>query len=261
MNSKLFRDRIIWISGASSGIGKALSLRLAREGARVAMTARRAEVLEEIRAGQPTEMAERLLPLPADVLDPDALEKAYRQLTDTWGLPDMVIANAGTHIHMEPKDINAADCRKIIDVNLEGAVNLLTLVVPDFMAREQGHLIGVASLSGYRGLPNAAAYGASKAGLINFLQGLRFDLQPHGIAVTVINPGFVKTPLTDRNPFPMPFLIEVDQAIDAILDGLQKEKKEIHFPWQVSWILKTLRVLPYPLYHRLVRRITQKDRQ
>ena len=258
MKTERLANQVIWISGASSGIGKALALRLAKEGARVALTARRSQVLDQIREEQPAQIRERLLSLPADVLEPKALESAYGKLKSEWGLPDVVIANAGTHVHMEAQDLDAEKCRQVVAVNLDGAINLLLLAAPDFIERRRGRLVGVASLAGYRGLPAAAAYGASKAGLINFLESLRFDLEPFDVGVTIVNPGFVKTPLTDKNPFEMPFLIEVEQAVDAIVDGLAEGKREIHFPWQFSWIMKTLRVLPFPLYHRLVGRLTKK---
>ena len=184
----------VWITGASSGIGAALARRLAAGGHRVAATARRGGVLEEIRNGLPPEARERFLPLPADVTDDASLAAAYGMLKAAWGVPDLVLANAGVHQGRREGHLEFANCRRVLDVNLLAAVRTLTLVLPDFRARRRGTLAAVASVAGYRGLPRAASYVASKAGLIAFLESLRFDVEPDGLRVVVINPGFVKTP-------------------------------------------------------------------
>jgi short-subunit dehydrogenase len=129
-------------------------------------------------------------------------------------------------------------------------------VLPQMVARGSGHIAAVASLAGYRALPAAVEYGASKAAVIHLLDGLRFDLEPKGVQVTVINPGFVRTPLTDKNRFTMPFLIEADDAAERIVRGLERGKTEIHFPAPMSWTLKLMRLLPYPLYARLIGRMS-----
>jgi short-subunit dehydrogenase len=129
------------------------------------------------------------------------------------------------------------------------------------LARERGHVVGVASLAGYRALPTSAAYSASKAALAIALDSLRFELEPRGVAVTVVNPGFVRTPLTDRNAFRMPFLMPVERAAEAMVRDIERGKKESHFPFLFSWIVKGLRILPYPIYERLIRRGTRGQRQ
>lgn len=244
----------IWLTGATSGIGEALAKRFLKEGRNVALTARNSRKLKTFVARLGND--ESLLAVPADVTSSEQLEAAYRSIKETWGAPDMVIANAGTHINMPASELTAEKCRTLIDINLVGAINTLLIGLPDMLERGSGHLVGVGSLSSYRGLPLAAAYGATKAGLNNFLQSLRFDVETYGLHVTAINPGFVKTPLTDRNTYPMPLIIEADKAADYIWRGLEKHKMEIHFPAAFSWSCKLLRILPYPLYHALVRRIT-----
>ena len=146
-------------------------------------------------------------------------------------------------------------------VNYFGVVYGIEAVVPGMLARAHGHIAAVASVSGFRALPAAGAYGASKAAVIHLLNSIRFDLEPHGIRITVINPGFIKTPLTDRNRFPMPFLMPVDEAARRIVDGLERDRKEIHFPRALTWTLKALRVLPYPVYERIIWHATRGRRQ
>lgn len=248
--------RTIWLTGATSGIGEALARRFIAEGKRVAATARKSETLAQLseRIGA---RADDFLAVPADLADPQGAEVAYGTIKAEWGIPDMVIANAGTHINMPAGEMTMDKCRTIFEVNLHGAVATLLASLPDMLERGSGHLVGVGSLSSYRGLPLAAAYGASKSGLNNFLQSLRFDVETYGLSVTAVNPGFVKTPLTDRNPFPMPMIISAEKAAEYIWDGLAKQKMEIHFPPLFSWSCKLLRILPYPVYHALVRRITE----
>ncbi|WP_018124457.1 SDR family NAD(P)-dependent oxidoreductase [Desulfovibrio oxyclinae] len=241
----------IWITGATSGIGQALVERFVADGKRVAVTARSREKLEKLANGR-----NAVIPVQADVTDEEDVKRAYAEVRDALGVPDLVIANAGTHINMAASELDAKNCRKLMEVNLFGAITTLLAPLPDMLARGSGHLAGVGSLSSYRGLPLAAAYGATKAGLNNFLQSLRFDVETYGLSVTAINPGFVKTPLTDRNPYPMPMVISAERAAGYIADGLARRKMEIHFPPLFSWSCKLLRILPYPVYHALVRRIT-----
>jgi short-subunit dehydrogenase len=248
-------SKIVWLTGATSGIGKALTVRFLNEGMRVALTGRNKEKLEQFITTLDVQEG-RLLAVPADVAIKEDIESGYSMIKSTWGVPDMVIANAGTHINMPASEITVDKCRKLFEINLIGAVSTLLVGLPDMLERGSGHLVGVGSLSSYRGLPLAAAYGASKAGLNNFLQSLRFDVETYGLSVTAINPGFVRTPLTDRNTYPMPMIIEADQAAEYIWSGLSKRKMEIHFPPAFSWTCKFLRILPYQFYHALVRRFT-----
>ena len=246
--------KTIWLTGATSGIGRAMAARFVREGKQVALTSRSVDALDALAAELIA--SDQALVFPTDVSDDAAVTATYAAVKNAMGVPDMVIANAGTHINMPAGEITMAGCRSLIEINLLGGLATLLAPLPDMLERGSGHLVGVGSLSSYRGLPLAAAYGASKAGLNNFLQSLRFDVETHGLKVTAVNPGFVKTPLTDRNTYPMPFIISAEKATDYIWDGLEKGKMEIHFPPAFSWTCKLLRILPYGLYHALVRRFT-----
>ncbi|HYR02398.1 MAG TPA: SDR family NAD(P)-dependent oxidoreductase, partial [Syntrophobacteria bacterium] len=179
------RNQSVWITGASAGIGEALAVKLLREGFRVALTARREGMLQEFRRTRSGGEEERILVLPCDVTDRDDLAAQYEALKERWGVPDVIVANAGTHIHMEAKEIRFEQCKEILDLNLYGAIGFITLVLPDFLEKRRGTIVGVASVAGYRGLPTAAAYGASKAGLINFLESLRLDVEPQGLQVVI----------------------------------------------------------------------------
>jgi len=245
----------VWLTGASSGIGEALVGPLVRAGARVMVSARRPDALAAIAARYPGDVVQSL---PVDVTNRRAVAEAAREIEGRWGGIDLAIFNAGTHIPVDGTSINADDFESLIRVNYLSIIYGVEAVLPGMLARGRGHIAGVASLAGYRALPTAAAYGASKAAAILALDALRFDLEPRGIAVTVINPGFVRTPLTDRNRFAMPALIDADKAADIIVSGLQRRKKEIHFPARFSWMMKLLRVLPYPVFERLVSRTTRR---
>lgn len=250
----------VWLTGASSGIGEALVPELVRRGARVAVTSRRAERLEELARGWRRTGAD-ILVVPADVSQREAVLAAGRAIEAVWGGTDVAIFNAGTHT---PASGNGFDSRQFVTLttlNYFGPLFGLEAVLPGMIARGRGQVVGVASLAGYRPLPTSAAYGASKAALAHAFDALRFDLAPLGIEVTVVNPGFVKTPLTDRNRFKMPFLMPVDVAVAQMARDIERGKMESHFPGRLSWTLKLLRVLPYPLYDRLIRYGTRGQRR
>jgi NADP-dependent 3-hydroxy acid dehydrogenase YdfG len=243
----------VWLTGASSGIGEALVGPLVAAGARLAISARREAALQALAAQHP---AGRVLVVPLDVTDRDAVHAAARTIEAAWGGIDLAVFNAGTHIPVSGVAPQASDFETLMRVNYLSVIYGVEAVVPGMLARGRGHVAAVASVAGYRALPTAAAYGASKAACIHAMEALRFDLAPRGVDVTVINPGFVRTPLTDRNEFAMPMRIEADEAARLIVRGLRARTKEIHFPAAFSWLMKTLRVLPYPVYERLVARTT-----
>ncbi len=245
-------NRTIWLTGASSGIGEALAHQLARIPCRLAISARRGEVLEKLAAELSAEN-NTVRPYPLDVTDREAVPATAEKIAADLGPIDILIANAGTYKPDDPARFDAADYDGTMRLNFSGAVYCIEAVLPSMIERRSGYIVGVSSLVGYRGLPRASAYGASKAALINFLEGLRFDLRRHNVRVSVVNPGFVKTPLTDKNDFQMPFLMPVDEAAKVMMKGMRRGKMEIYFPWQLAWIFKLMRVIPYPLYDRLVR--------
>jgi short-subunit dehydrogenase len=249
--------RLLWITGAGKGIGKAVALEYAARGWTVAISARTREDLEAV-AGEANDkgFSGAVHPYVLDVTDHDAFKQTFKVIENDLANVDQVIFNAGTHVPTEPKKFSVGPFRTLMEVNYLGSVNGLDAVLPSFIDRKSGHVAVVASVAGYGGLPNAAAYGATKAGLINMCESLKTQLDGLGVTISVINPGFVRTPLTDKNDFPMPFLMEPEDAARAVFQGMAKRKFEIAFPTPFVLILKFLRILPYWLYFPLVRKMT-----
>jgi len=248
-------EKIVWITGAGKGIGRALAKRLAEEGWIVAVSARtEADLLSlaaECRPG-------RIHGFPLDVTDLARSETIVCEIESRLGTLDMAILNAGTHIPVTAADFSAEPFRKLVDTNLMGPVNGLAQLIPRFIERKGGHIAVVASVAGYRGLPTAAAYGASKAAVINMCEALKPELERHGVRLSLINPGFVETPLTAKNDFPMPFLISVEKAVDAIVRGLKKPSFETAFPKRFAFLMKLLRILPDRLFFFVTRRMIRE---
>jgi short-subunit dehydrogenase len=240
--------RNAFITGASSGIGAALAREFGRRGWRVTLFARRGDLLQalvsELRAGGVEAFAEE-----GDVLDADAVRAAVDRTVARWGI-DMAIANAGVSITMRAVAFNLENARQILNVNVVGTLHLFDAVLPHMLARKSGHFVGVASIAGLRGLPGSAMYSASKAAVQAFLEGVRGELALAGIRVTTVNPGYIKTPMTDRNRFHMPFLMSAEDAAVVIADGLEAGKREIEFPRPLSLFMRAVRLLPNALYDR-----------
>lgn len=234
---------IVWITGASSGIGRALALRMAREGHRVAVSARRAEELEKLR----DETAGEIAVYPIDTTKPDDVKNVVAKIEREMGPIATAVLCAGTYEPVLARELTAAKARPVFELNFMGTVNCLEVLIAPMRERKAGRIAVVASLAGYFGLPTSAIYGGSKAALINMAEALRPDLALDGIKLQIVNPGFVKTPLTDKNEFPMPFLMEVDDAVEAFYRGLQSDRFEITFPRRFSLILRLVQMLPYRL--------------
>ncbi len=249
--------RVAWVTGASQGIGAAVSRRLARDGWIVAASARSADKLHAL-SQEAEHLPGSIVVFPLDVTDEPAVERVFADIEARLGPVQLAILNAGTHEPIPATEFSVAPVRRLIEINLMGAVHCLTPVISRFVARRSGRIAVVASLAGYRGLPTASAYGASKAGLINMCESLRPELLDAGVVLSCVTPGFVCTPLTDRNPFPMPFLIDVDTAADRILRGVAGRQFEITFPRRFSYLMKVLRLLPYALYFAIVRRVSPR---
>ena len=244
-----------WITGASSGIGAAFARRLAARGSwRVMLSARNEERLRELAAEAP----EMLHPQPLDVTDGDAVAAAVASMEQAHGPLDMAFLNAGDYQPMAAAEFDAALFRKLVEVNYLGVVNALDALLPRMLERGRGQVLIMASAAGYRGLPTAAPYGATKAALINLAETLYAELAPRGVRVRVVNPGFVKTPLTDRNDFRMPAIITPEEAARVIERELPERHFEITFPKRFTYVMKLMRCLPYALWFPLVRRATGK---
>ncbi len=246
--------RIVWITGAGKGIGRAVAERHAGDGWTVCVSARTESDLESLRkeCGE-----DRVHAYPLDVTKAEDVEHCIDRIEAEVGPIDRAIFNAGTHKAESLEEFSVDSTRKLVEVNLMGVINGLAPILARFRNRKAGHVAVVASLAGYRGLPTAASYGATKAALINLCEALKPDLDAAGIRISLINPGFVKTPLTDRNDFPMPFLTPVDDAARAICKGLESSRFEITVPRRFAAIMKILRVLPDTLFFALTRRMVR----
>ena len=255
--SKL-KNQCIWLTGASSGIGRALAFELIRRGARCALTARNGEALSLLINEIETD-PDRTLVVTGDVTDADVMKQVATEIHEKFGAIDMLIANAGTHIFTRPENFDSAEYLSLMDINYGGMLRCIEAVLPHMRTANRGSIVGVASLAGYRGLPRAAAYGASKAAMIHFLESLRFHLEREKIDVTIVNPGFVRTPLTDQNDFHMPFLIDADRAATTICNQLERGKRKISFPIPFNWTLEAMRIIPDSLYQFIVKSFVWKD--
>ena len=243
----------IWITGASSGIGKAVAEKFAAEGWRVAVSARRKDLLDELARNQ------NISSFPLDVTNRSQIEIVFKNILNEFGNLNICLFSSGTY---EPKDEQTIDPDKIknvMNVNFLGVIDCVKAVESYFKNKKSGHISIVSSIAGYRGLPNSSGYGPSKAALTNFSESIYFDFKKYGIRVSIVSPGFIKTPLTDKNDFPMPFLKTPDYAAEKIFNGLVKSNSfEIHFPKGLTLTLKFLRILPYKLYLFLVDKLVKR---
>lgn len=239
----------VWVIGASTGIGAETAKALLAQGARVALSARNADALYEV-AGK----SDRALVESLDFTDSAQVVSAWARILAAWQAIDLVLIVAGTHDEMRAWELSESRARALFETNLHGVVGTVATVLPALLAQGQGAIGIVASVAGYRGLPKALIYGASKAAVINFTETLYLDLHPRGYGVYLVNPGFVKTPLTDRNDFRMPHLISAEEAARSLLAGLRAGDFEIHFPKAFTRQLKLLRLLPYRWYFAIVSR-------
>jgi short-subunit dehydrogenase len=246
-------NKIVLITGASSGIGRALSVELARRGAAVGLLARREDLLQEVVA-EIEAHGGKASTLPADVTDANAVRAAVSALQDEFGPIDLLIANAGVGATTSGGKLEPEGVAKVFNVNVMGVVNSVTAVIPQMIERGRGQLAVISSLAAYRGLPKSAAYCSSKAAVSALFESLRLDLRPQGIEVTIIHPGFIKTPLTAGRQAKLPFLLEVDDAVKKIIRAIEKRKKSYAFPWQLATIVRAGMLMPNFLYDWIARR-------
>ena len=247
MSSKYWNNKTVFITGASSGIGKGLALEIAARGGRLGLLARREEVLQEIvdeiKSRQGTAIA-----VAADVRDSKAVRAAADRCRAELGPIDVMIANAGIGATNPASQLDPEQVAQVIDINVLGAANSVAAVVPEMVERGSGQLVAISSLAGYRGLAKSAAYCASKAALSSFFESLRIDLRQTGVTVTIIHPGFIKTPLTAGREAKMPYLMELDDAVKKIVTAIEKGKKSYAFPWQLATIVRAGLIMPVAMY-------------
>ncbi|MCZ4346231.1 SDR family NAD(P)-dependent oxidoreductase [Devosia neptuniae] len=246
---------VAWIIGGGSGIGAAVATLLAKRGWTVAISGRREDKLAAVAKGHPT-----ISPYPLDVTDTPAIEATVHRIAAELGRIDLFIFGAAAWQPMDVGDYDYEKFAKVVDTNYLGVLQMANPVIAQMERQGGGHFSVIASVAGYFGLPRSAAYSSTKAGLINLLETMRTELAPRHIKVRMIAPGFVKSELTDKNDFPMPFLMETDEAAKRIVDGLtQSDRFEIAFPKRMVWLMKTVRWLPYPVFFWLTSKMLPKD--
>ena len=240
--------KIIWITGASSGIGKALAIKFADNGWIVAASARRENLLNELNQTNPN-----IYPFPLDVTEIENCKLVAKKIIDQFNNIDICVFGTGMHDPKSEKRFNLDKIREIMEVNYFGTMNSINSIYEYFSEKKNGQISIISSVAGYRGLPAAGAYCASKAALTSFAESLNFDMQMKNVRVSLISPGFIKTPMTDQNDFPMPMIKSPEFAANEIFKGLTSRKSfEIHFPKAFTYFLKFLQILPSSIYFKLV---------
>ena len=240
--------KVIWITGASSGIGKALAIKFAENGWIVAASARRENLLKELQ-----NINQNIYPYPLDVTDIEKCKLTAKGIIDNLNGIDICVFGTGMHDPKSEKQFNLDKIRKIMEVNYFGTMNSINSIYNHFSEKKNGQISIISSVAGYRGLPAAGAYCASKAALTSFTESLNFEMKMKSVRVSLISPGFIKTPMTDQNDFPMPMIKSPEFAANEIYKGLTEKKGfEIHFPKAFTFIMKFLQILPNGLYFKLV---------
>ena len=245
--------KTIWITGASSGIGKSLALKFANEGWQVAASARREDLLNQL-----SESNQNISPFPLDVTSIENCEEIFEKIKNKFENIDTCFFSTGTWDPKKEKEIDIDQMKKVMEVNFFGTLNCIKAVEMYFKEKKNGNISIVSSIAGYRGLPNSTGYGASKAALNNLAESLYFDFGRYNVRVSLISPGFIKTPMTDKNKFKMPFLKTPEFAAEKIYNGLINGSSfEIDFPKELTLILKFLKILPDSVYFKLIRKLTK----
>jgi len=249
--------KTIWITGGSTGIGKTLAIKFASKGWNVAVSARRQELLNEL-----SNQYENISAFPLDVTDKQKCAEVFDQIKKKYEDIDICFFSTGTWNPIKEKEIDVEQIEEVFKINFFGTVNTIKAVEQYFRDRKKGTITIVSSIAGYRGLPNSTGYGPSKSALNNLAESLYFDFKRFGVRVCLVSPGFIKTPMTDKNDFKMPFIKTTDYAANKIYDGLiNKNVFEIHFPKSLTIILKILSFLPSKLYFSLVGQMTKYQKK
>ena len=249
----LKNQKKIWITGASSGIGKALAVKFAKENWKVAISARREKLLNDIA------QTENISSFPLDVTDDSKVTEVFSTILREFNSLDLCVFCSGAYDPKLEQEINKKQIRKIMDINFFGVLNCIKSVEEYFKNKKDGHISIVSSVAAYRGLPNSSGYGPSKAALTNLTESLYFDFKKYNVRISLISPGFIKTSLTDKNEFPMPFIKSPKFAADKMYNGLVKSSAfEINFPKELTIILKLLRIMPYRIYLFLIDKLVKR---
>jgi short-subunit dehydrogenase len=254
-----WKDKAVLLTGASSGIGESLAIAIAKKGAVVGLLARRKERLEKIKA-ECERVGGQARVLVCDVTDEGGVGDASDEFYAEFNRIDILIANAGIGGNdAETRAFKPIAVQKVIDINLMGAVNSVHAVLPRMLERGNGQIVAISSLAGFRGLPKSAAYSASKAGMTAFFESVRLDVKHLGIDVTIIQPGFIRTPLTSGRTNKMPFLMELDDAIPLFMRAIEKRKKFAAFPWQLATVVRAGKLMPAWAYDRIAGRSRYRE--
>jgi short-subunit dehydrogenase len=254
-----WNGKIVFLTGASSGIGEALAIALAKRGAVLGLFARRKAMLEDL-ADRCRAAGGVARVFAGDVTDEAAVFQAADALRSEFGRIDLLIANAGISGNdSETKNYSPKGVKKVIEINLLGAVNAVHAVVPQMVERGEGQIVAISSLAGFRGLPRSAAYSASKAGMTAFFESVRLDVASKGVAVTIIQPGFIKTPLTAGRASKMPFIMELEDSIPHFIKAIEKKKKFAAFPWQLATVVRAGKFMPSWMYDRIAGRARYRE--
>lgn len=253
-----WKGKVVLVTGASSGIGRALASELGRRGARLGLTARRGEEL--LRLGDEIERAGgEALALPADVRDHEAMRVVAEKVRERWGRIDVLVANAGMSNTTAGTRLDVGEVGDVISINVIGVVNSVAAVLPAMIERGAGHLVAISSLASYRGMPKSGAYSASKAAVSTLFESLRVDLRKSNIYVTTIHPGFVRTPMTAGRRKKLPFLLEPDDAACRIIRAVERRARTYAFPWQLASLVRVIRHIPGAVYDRLASNINFRE--
>ena len=251
--NRYWTNKVVMITGASSGIGKGVALEVAARGAHLGLLARRESLLNEI-VDEARARNVKAVAATADVRDAKAVRAAADRFREELGPIDVLIANAGIGTAHHALQLAPDHAAEVIGINVLGAVNSVAAVAPEMVARKQGRLVAISSLAAYRGLPKSAAYCASKAALTAYFESVRIDLRNTGVGVTIIYPGFIKTSLTAGRAAKMPYLMELDPAVKKIVSAIEKEKKTYAFPWQLATFVRSGLLMPADIYDWIAER-------
>jgi short-subunit dehydrogenase len=257
MEDRMANRPVCFITGASSGLGKGLALRLAKDGYRIGLSARRESLLRGV-ADEIEDAGGTARAFPCDVGDRGQILGAVRSCQEALGPVSLLLANAGISRNTLVEDFDSEAIERVLRVNLLGAIYATEAVLPGMLERGSGQIVAISSIAGFGGLPMSAAYSASKGGMTNFFESLRIDLRGTGVYVTVINPGFVKTPMTDHNRHAMPFLMELDEAVEVMFKAIQRRRKSLSFPWQLATVVRLTRLLPRGAYDWVASRVDRR---